>query len=85
MVEPFIRSCVESVYSQGLDDADFEVIFVNDGTPDNSFDKIEDILAKHQNVTIINQENQGLSVARNIGTLSMLQESMYYMLILMTC
>ena len=69
MVEPFIRPCVESVYSQGLDDADFEVIFVNDGTPDNSFDKIEDILAKHQNVTIINQENQGLSVARNIGTL----------------
>lgn len=69
MVEAFIRPCVESVYSQGLDDADFEVIFVNDGTPDNSFDKIEDILAKHQNVTIINQENQGLSVARNIGML----------------
>ena len=42
---------------------------MNDGTPDNSFDKIEDILAKHQNVTIINQENQGLPVARNIGTL----------------
>lgn len=69
MVEAFIRPCVESVYSQGLDDADFEVIFVNDGTLDNSFDKIEDILAKHQNVTIINQENQGLSVARNIGML----------------
>lgn len=67
MVEAFIRPCVESVYSQGLDDADFEVIFVNDGTSDNSFNKIEDILAKHQNVTIINQNNQGLSVARNLG------------------
>ena len=69
MVEAFIRPCVESVYSQGLDDADFEVIFVNDGTADNSFNKIEDILAQHQNVTIINQENQGLSVARNVGML----------------
>lgn len=68
-VESFIHPCVESVYSQGLDDADFEVIFVNDGTPDNSFKKIEDILAKHLNFTIINQENQGLSIARNIGTL----------------
>lgn len=70
MVEAFIRPCVESVYSQGLDDADFEVIFVNDGTTDNSFNKIEDILAQHQNVTIINQDNQGLSVARNIGMLN---------------
>lgn len=69
MVEAFIRLCVESVYSQGLDDADFEVIFVNDGTSDNSFDEIEDILAQHQNVTIINQEKQGLSVARNMGML----------------
>ena len=69
MAEAFIRPCVESVYSQGLDDADFEVIFVNDGTADNSFNKIEDILAQHQNVTIINQENQGLSVARNVGML----------------
>lgn len=67
MAEAFIRPCVESVYSQGLDDADFEVIFVNDGTPDNSFNTIEDILAQHQNVTIINQENQGLSVAREKG------------------
>ena len=67
MAEAFIRPCVESVYSQGLDDADFEVIFVNDGTPDNSFNTIEDILAQHQNVTIINQENQGLSVARENG------------------
>lgn len=69
MVEAFIRPCVESVYSQGLDDADFEVIFVNDGTPDKSFNQIEDILAKHHNITIIDQENQGLSVARNIGLL----------------
>lgn len=67
MVERFIRSCIESVYSQGLDEADFEVILVNDGTLDNSIEKIEDILAQHQNVTIINQENQGLSVARNNG------------------
>ena len=66
-VERYIRSCIESVFKQGLDEADFEVIIVNDGTPDNSMEMIADIIAAHQNITVINQENQSLSVARNNG------------------
>ena len=31
-VEKYIRACFESIFKQGLDDADFEVIIVNDGT-----------------------------------------------------
>jgi glycosyltransferase involved in cell wall biosynthesis len=64
-VERYIRPCIESVYRQGLDDSDFEIIIVNDGTPDRSMEMIADILAAHQNITVINQENQGLSMARN--------------------
>jgi glycosyltransferase involved in cell wall biosynthesis len=66
-VESYIRPCIESVFKQRLDEADFEVIIVNDGTPDNSMEMIADIIAAHQNITVINQENQGLSVARNNG------------------
>lgn len=66
-VETYIRRCIESIYRQGLDDNDFEVIIVNDGTPDKSMEMITDIIAAHQNVTVINQENQSLSVARNNG------------------
>ena len=64
-VEKYIRPCIESIFKQGLDDADFEVIIVNDGTPDKSMEIIADIIAAHQNITVINQENQGPSMARN--------------------
>jgi len=45
----------------------FEVILVNDGTPDNSMEVIADIIGQHSNIIVINQENQGLSMARNNG------------------
>ena len=66
-VESYIRSCVESLFMQGLDEQDFEVILVNDGTKDDSFEKIKDYIYEHRNVMRIDQENQGLSGARNTG------------------
>lgn len=66
-VERYIRSCIESIFKQGLDDNRFEVIIVNDGTQDQSMDMITDIIEQHNNILIINQANQGLSVARNNG------------------
>ena len=66
-VEKFIRPCIESIFNQGLEEDKFEVIIVNDGTPDRSMEMISDIIGQHGNVTVINQENQSLSVARNNG------------------
>lgn len=59
-VEKYIKKCLDSVFAQT--EKDFEVIVVNDGTKDNSMDIVKDY-----KVTIINQENQGLSAARNNG------------------
>ena len=66
-VEEYIRPCLESIFQQGLGDDYFELILVNDGTKDNSFKKIDDIVANHSNVIIVEQDNQGLSIARNSG------------------
>jgi glycosyltransferase involved in cell wall biosynthesis len=66
-VEKYIRACMESIFKQGLDNDRFEIIIVNDGTKDRSMEVIADIIEKHQNITVINQKNQGLSVARNNG------------------
>lgn len=66
-VEKYIRPCIESIFKQGLDEECFEVIIVNDGTQDHSMEMIEDIIQQHNNITVINQENQGLSIARNNG------------------
>lgn len=66
-VEKYVRQCMESIFRQGLDDDVFEVILVNDGTPDKSMEVIADITDAHHNILIIEQENQGLSITRNNG------------------
>ena len=66
-VEKYIHACMESIFRQGLDDKVFEVIIVNDGTQDRSMEVIQDIISQHDNITVINQENLSLSVARNNG------------------
>ena len=66
-VEKYIRTCLESIYNQWLDEEIFEVIMVNDGTKDRSFEVIQDIISKHNNIIVVEQENQGSWVARNTG------------------
>lgn len=66
-VEQYIRPCLESILRQKLDAADYEIIIVNDGTRDGSMEMINDIIQQHGNIIVINQENQGLSMARNAG------------------
>lgn len=66
-VEQYIRPCFESIFKQGLDENDYEVIIVNDGSTDKSMEMIADIINLHNNIKVINQENQGLSIARNNG------------------
>ena len=66
-VEKYIRSCMESIYSQGLAEDLFEVLIVNDGTKDNSMGVIADFIQNHSNIIVIEQENQGVSSARNNG------------------
>ena len=66
-VEQYIRTCIESIYKQGLDEDRFEVLIVNDSIKDRSMEVIADIIESHKNIVVINQENQGLSMARNNG------------------
>lgn len=66
-VEKYIHHYMESVFRQGLTDDIFELIIINDGTPDCSIKVVEDIINAHNNIKVVNQENQGLSVALNVG------------------
>ena len=66
-VEQYIKACIESLYRQEIAEKDLEIIIVNDGTPDNSMEVIADIVSQHSNITVVEQENQGLSAARNTG------------------
>lgn len=68
-VEKYIRQCLTSIFSQDMDDLNFEVICVNDGTPDGSMEIVSEFASKYKEIKIISQKNQGLSVARNVGLL----------------
>lgn len=69
-VEKYVRTCLESIFNQGMDDNCFEVIIVNDGTQDKSLEVIEDIVCEHNNIKVLNQTNQGVAIARNNGVLA---------------
>ena len=60
--EKFLRECLNSLLNQ--DYHDYEIIAVNDGSKDGSLSVLECYDGK---ITIINQENQGVSAARNKG------------------
>lgn len=64
-VEPYLHRCVDSILAQTF--ADFELILVDDGSPDNCGAICDEYAAKDSRVTVIHQENGGLSAARNIG------------------
>lgn len=64
-VEQYLRQCLDSILSQSFQD--FELILINDGSPDNSLSICEEYAVNYKNVIIIDQENKGLSGARNAG------------------
>ena len=66
-VENYIRACLLSVFRQNLKEDSFEVIVVDDGSEDDSIERIKDIIDQHSNITVVSQINQGLSAARNTG------------------
>lgn len=67
-VENYITVCLNSILAQpSIKQGNIELIIVNDGSPDNSMSIIEELIKHQPNITIINQQNQGLSVARNTG------------------
>ncbi len=66
-VEQYIRSCICSVLNQDIDKDCYEIILIDDGTPDRSIEMIADIIKENPNIQVIHQHNMGLSATRNVG------------------
>lgn len=68
-VENFLPRCLDSLLRQGMEQGEYEIICVNDGSPDNCASILAEYEAKHPDIfKIITQENMGLGGARNTGT-----------------
>lgn len=63
--EKHLQKCIESLLIQTLNECEF--IFINDGSKDNSKEIIEEYKKKDARIQLINQENKGVSAARNAG------------------
>ncbi len=67
-VEQYIARCLDSIYRQDLPEDEYEVICVDDCSPDNSFQIVKEYEQKHTNLRIVkNKENRKLGGARNAG------------------
>lgn len=64
-VEKYIRRCIDSLLCQTF--RDFELILVDDGSPDSSGTICEEYAQRDSRVHVIHQKNGGLSAARNTG------------------
>lgn len=64
-VEAFLHRCVDSILGQTF--RDFELILVDDGSPDQCPEICDAYAQKDHRVHVIHQENGGLSAARNTG------------------
>lgn len=68
-VERFLPRCLDSLLRQGMETGEYEVICVNDGSPDNCAVILAEYESKHPDTfKVITQENMGLGGARNTGT-----------------
>ena len=64
-VERYLEQCIESVLAQ--DYSNYELILVDDGSPDNSIDICIKYAKQYSNIVVIHKINGGVSDARNAG------------------
>lgn len=64
-VETYLPQCLDSIQKQTF--TDWEMILVDDGSPDNSGCICDEYANKDRRIKVIHQKNQGVSIARNAG------------------
>jgi len=76
-VEKYLRQCLDSVLNQEADD--YEVICINDGSTDGSGEILHEYSEKYDKIKVIQQENKGLSAARNAGMKAAYGEYIFFL------
>lgn len=66
-VEPYLRKCVDSLLVQDLSKEDYEIILVDDGSPDRCGEICDEYASRYANIRVVHRKNGGLSAARNSG------------------
>lgn len=66
-VEQYIDEAIQSCFKQqNIDEKEYEIIVIDDGSEDGTLQKLQQY-SGHENITILSQDNSGLSITRNRG------------------
>ena len=65
--EKYLPKCLDSLLNQDIPEQDYELILVDDGSPDGSREIAEEYASRHSNIIVLTQSNKGTSGARNTG------------------
>lgn len=75
--DPYLEKCLESVVNQTYQN--LQVIIINDGSTDNSAEICQKFSEKDDRIEFINKQNEGVSIARNIGIEKSKGEWIYFL------
>lgn len=64
-VEKYLRECLNSLENQTY--KNIEIVLINDGSTDSSASILSEYVGRDDRFVLVNQKNQGLSSARNVG------------------
>ncbi len=66
-VEKYLRKCVDSLLAQNIPSSEYEIILVDDGSPDACPHICDEYATTCKNIRVVHRKNGGLSAARNSG------------------
>lgn len=66
-VAAYLPKCIDSLLAQDLPSEEYEIILVDDGSPDGCSAMCDEYAIQHKNISVIHRPNGGLSAARNSG------------------
>ncbi len=75
-VEKYLKRCIDSILKQTY--TNFELILVDDGSPDDCPKICDDYAKKDERVKVIHKKNAGLVAARNTGILEAVGDYICY-------
>ena len=78
-IQNYLPKCIDSLEKQSIPGVSVEFILVNDGSTDETLSVIKDFAERDDRVTVIDQVNQGVCVARNNGLAAAQGEYVFFL------
>ena len=63
--EKYIKQCLDTIFRQEMNESEFEVIVIDDGSKDSGYSLASEYAKRYQNIIVMKQENQGVACERN--------------------